>query len=491
VLLGFLLLQAAAANQPPVAKPEYMRYMRALNVPAAQGQACAVLDAQTFEHAAPSLVDLRVFPATADAHEVPYAITLSQALTEDTQQARVLNLGMQGNKIVFDLEMPQRAYTSVTLALDPTVHDFLATATVTGEDAPGADAHGRSLGTFTLFDLSSQHLSRYTTLPLQESTFRYLHIVLKIVPAPGHKEMAASVPNGLHFPGMPEYSSSTSGENSNAMRVLLRVDWIAGFGPQIVQGAQVPPSREAQIIYTTVAETSQVQTAGRESIARLEIPARVPVERVEFVLSPNFKGNFSRDVRISATAEPAPKKTAVGAPGTQTQADLENDRRASLPEVVTGNILRVHTTEAGREIHTDQLGIPAILGANLQRPAKVEVTIENGDDQPLPIAAVRLQMRQRRLCFDASAASGAALSLYYGDPALAAPVYDYDRLFVPSSNPLNAALGPEQQNPQFTPRPVAPLSFTERHPQVLWIALIAVICVLGAVAVRASKNVGR
>src|SRR5215469_15132956 len=125
--LGLLLWQVAPANQPPVAKPEYMRYMRALSVPAVSGQACAVLDAQTFEHTAPSLTDLRVFPANEGAHEVPYAITLSEALTEDTQQARVLNLGMQNGKIAFDLEMPQRAYTSVTLALDPAVHDFLAT----------------------------------------------------------------------------------------------------------------------------------------------------------------------------------------------------------------------------------------------------------------------------------------------------------------------------------------------------------------------------
>ena len=43
------------------------------------------------------------------------------------------------------------------------------------------------------------------------------------------------------------------------------------------------------------------------------------------------------------------------------------------------------------------ISVAAILGANLQQPAKVDVAIENGDDQPLPIAAVRLEMRQRKL----------------------------------------------------------------------------------------------
>ena len=82
------------------------------------------------------------------------------------------------------------------------------------------------------------------------------------------------------------------------------------------------------------------------------------------------------------------------------------------------------------------------------------------------------------------------MGLYYGDPALAGPVYDYERLFVAADKPLTSTLGPEQLNPQYTPRPEAPLPFTERHPQVLWIALIAAICALGLVALRSSRNVG-
>jgi hypothetical protein len=341
----------------------------------------------------------------------------------------------------------------VALDLDPNATNFLATATVTGMDALGATAKSTALGSFTLFDLTSQHLSRDTTLPLEESTFHYLHVVLSVSPAPG--------------------SSPGAGP---------------AIVPAMVRGAEVPPSREEQILYTTVAETSSLGTAGRESRATFEIPLRVPVERVEFVLAPGFKANFSRDVRVSATAEPLAK----GAPKAgAAEGEVDNDERAPLPETVTGNILRVHANEAGREIRTEELGFPAILGANLQRAAKVEVAIENGDDQPLPIAQVRLEMRQRELCFDAGMARGADVALYYGDPALLGPVYDYERLFVAADKPLVATLGPEQLNPQFTPRPQAPLSFTERHPQVLWIALIAAICALGMVAIRSSRNVGR
>ncbi len=450
VLFALLLWQAAPAAEPPVAQPQHMKYQRALTLPARSGQACAVLDAQVFPHASPSLTDLRVFPAqAASAHEVPYAITLSQAVTEETQPARLLNLGTTGGRIQFDLEMPDRAYTSVTLNLDPQIHDFLATATVTGIDALGGNAKSTALGSFTLFDLASQRLSRDTTLPLEESTFRYLHVALSVSAAPG-----ATVPSSV-------------------------------VAPSIVQGAEVPPSREAQILYTTVAETAVIQTVGRQSRAVFQIPMRVPIERISIALAPGFKGNFSRDVRVTATAD-----SSKATPPAATE-DTEEDQRAPLPESIAGSILRVHANEAGRAISSEQLSVPAILGANLQRPAKVEVAIENGDDQPLPIASVRLEMRQRKLCFDASAATSSTLALFYGDPRLLAPVYDYERLFTPSSNPLAVALGPEQSNPSYTAPPEEARSFTERHPEVLWIALIVVICILGAVAMRSSRNVGR
>jgi hypothetical protein len=315
-LLGLLLWQAApqsgSQNNLPVARPEHMRYVRAMDAPAGAGQACAVLDAAIFPHALPSLTDLRVFPVrgTGDAaavHEVPYAITLSEAASEETQAARVLNLGTgggavkPGGEIVFDLEMPARAYTDVVL--DLAGKDFIATATVTGTDSLGARERATALGAFTLFDLSSQHLSRDTTIPLEESTFRYLHIALRVAAAPGAGAQATS----------------------------------ARFGPAMVEGAEVPPSREAESVYTTVAETSAIATVGRESRASFTVGARVPIERVSFVLAPGFNGNFSREVRISAVTD------------VDSSAGAEDDAaRAALPESVSGTILRVHARGVAR-----------------------------------------------------------------------------------------------------------------------------------------------
>jgi hypothetical protein len=241
-----------------------------------------------------------------------------------------------------------------------------------------------------------------------------------------------------------------------------------------VEGAKVPPSREGQILYTTVAESASIATVGRESRAVFELPVRVPVERVSFVLAPGFKGNFSRDVRMTALSE---------------AQDGGGDMRAPLPETVTGRIMRVHASEAGREIRSEELGVPAILGANLQGAAKVEVAVENGDDLPLAIAAVRLEMRQREVCFDAAAASAGELALFYGDPRLATPVYDYERLFAVSEKTAVARLGRERLNATYRAPAKAAETFAERHPGVVWIALAGAICALGTVAFRSSGRV--
>ena len=421
-LIALLLWQAAAPVTSPQAERQYFLYQRSI-VPAAPGLNCAVLDAEVFAHAGVSLKDLRLFPQTAEAREIPYAVTLSEPVQPDSEPARVLNLGLRGRTLSFDLAMPARPYTEVVLDLAAT--DYVATATVSGIDHPGQTG-GVRLGEFTLFDLSSQHLSRSTTLSLQESSFPYLHVDLSLSPAAGGRSFQPST--------------------------------------QMVQGASVPPSREAQTVFTVVAENKRTTQRARQTLVRFDLPRRVPVERIAFVLPPDFKGNFSRNVSIN--------DHAVGT-------------SASAGETISGTIFRVRLNQAAREIHQERLSVPATLGSNLQSAAEVEVAIHNGDDQPLPIAAVQLQMRQRKLCFNA--ASTAPLTLFYGDPTLASPEYDFARTVVLTSQVSLARMGPEQQNPVYTPRPDTRPA-TERHPELIWVVFLAVICILGVIAIRSSRH---
>ncbi len=417
LLLALALLQLPATPDGS----SFSRYRRPVRV-TSPGQSCVVLDAATFAHAAPFLKDLRLYATEGEAtREVPYVLTLSEAQQAESEPARILNLGTtRGHVIDFDLAMPHRPYTEVIL--DLAAQNFVATASVTGSAAPGSK-EVTHLGDFTLFDLTAQHLARSTTLPMQESTFPFLHISLSATPA---------------------------GRSSFTPR------------PQMIRGASVPPSREAQTLFTVAAQTSNFQQRGAETVAHLHLPQRVPIERVDFALMPAYVANFSRDVVVSSHAAGTP---------------------ANSGDSVTGTIERVKLTSGSREIDARQLSIPATLGANLQSAAEVEVSIRNGNDPPLPIASVELEMRQRSICFQST--PNGQLTLTYGDPELPAPVYDFARTYTPAAHSAIAQLGPEEANPAWRNRPDT-RPFTERHPHLLWIALLAVVCSLALVAFRSA-----
>jgi hypothetical protein len=97
-------------------------------------------------------------------------------------------------------------------------------------------------------------------------------------------------------------------------------------------------------------------------------------------------------------------------------------------------------------------------------------------------------MLERNLCFEAAA--NAYYTLYYGDPALWAPRYDYATLFVAQKDAAQIGADAEQANPAYQPRPDE-RPFTEKHAWLLWVALLAVIAVLGLIALRTGKRVAQ
>ncbi len=238
----------------------------------------------------------------------------------------------------------------------------------------------------------------------------------------------------------------------------------------MIQGAEVPPSREAQTLYTTVAQTTAITQVGRHSVANFRLPAHVPVERVTFTLAPGDHTNFSRSVSILAHANSA------------------NPQDPDSRESVAGTIARIRMTQGSHELREESLSVPATLGANMDQPADVQVWVENGDDKPLALASVQLEMRQRLLCFDANPA--ALPTLYYGDAKLEPPVYDYSRTFDPTVAAVAYELDAETPNPIYTPRvAVDTRTLMDRHPEIIWLALLAVVAALGMVAFRSAKKI--
>jgi hypothetical protein len=226
------------------------------------------------------------------------------------------------------------------------------------------------------------------------------------------------------------------------------------------------PSREAK--YQTVAQTSQVTRKGRDTVIEFSVPSHTPVDRVVFVPGA-VPTSFSRDVKID-----------VSPISQQGHSDA-----VEPPEQVAayGSLLRIHRLEDGHRLDEERLEIQT-RETEFDSPTKWTVTIDNRDDAPIEISSVRVEMVERSLCFDA--AGSGAYTLYYGDPALAAPRYDYAALFAHQSNALKANVGPERANPDYQDRPDS-RPFSERHPVLLWVALAIVILLLAAIALRSAK----
>jgi Protein of unknown function (DUF3999) len=239
------------------------------------------------------------------------------------------------------------------------------------------------------------------------------------------------------------------------------------LAPEDITGLSVTRVSESKPRYVTVAETRVTTQKGHTSQVELSVPPHTPVDRVVF--DPGFlPASFSRNVTVSASPLTPPT----------------TDDSEPQPTVFYGNLLRIHRVEGGQRIDEERLNVDA-PSADFDGSSKWVVTVENGDDAPIQINAVRLEMLERTLCFDASA--GAHYALYYGDPLLKAPEYDYATLFVAQPHPAEVRAGAEEPNPGYEPRPDA-RPFTEKHPALLWAALIGVVLLLGVIALRTAKQ---
>jgi len=247
----------------------------------------------------------------------------------------------------------------------------------------------------------------------------------------------------------------------------LRID-----GPlkrEDVSGLSLSRTTETKLPYVTAAETSQVTQRNHETLIEFSLPGNVPVDRVEFIPQAE-PANFSRDVTVTVT----PQKN-----------NQNGERTESEPSTSYGSILRLHGIRNGHRIDEEHLSVAPPASATT-KATKWLVKVDNGDDPPLSFLSVRLQMLERTLCFDAT--PGANYIAYYGDPALSAPRYDYATLFTPDEKVARATFGPEKNNPDYKPRPDSG-SFTERHPALLWIALVLVVVLLGGIALRSATHV--
>ena len=181
--------------------------------------------------------------------------------------------------------------------------------------------------------------------------------------------------------------------------------------------------------------------------------------------------------------------------------------RAIVVEVAAERYFRPVVMEARREPQRPQdppawerlgegalasgsLGDPAALGGRIElrgRERFVRLRIQNGDDRPLGIRAVRVEAPRERVVFETRA--GESYRLTYGDATARAPEFDLSRrLDDPvawAGSATDAALGAPQPMP---PAPAPERPWTERHPRLLWIGLIGAVLALGSVTWRVLRG---
>jgi len=254
-----------------------------------------------------------------------------------------------------------------------------------------------------------------------------------------------------------DLSDERLGRNSSLQMPLstykfLQVTIDNAVKPADVLGGTAGITRSEKAVWRRVGDGATVAQQSRDTVLSFSLPPNAPVERIVFEIDP-AQSNFRRDLQIE------------GAGGNW---------------IGSGEIARVHMQRGGQKIDVDEETV--YVSGRGYSPLKA--TIRNGDDPPLRITDAHLEQYERRVYFDA--ASGVPISLYYGDEQLGAPVYDYAKLFQKDTAAGPVDLGMETRNVTYTGRPDG-RPWSERHPAVLWAAILAAVLVLGTIALKSMR----
>jgi hypothetical protein len=234
---------------------------------------------------------------------------------------------------------------------------------------------------------------------------------------------------------------------------FLRVTIDGVVKPSEVQSAAAGIERAQEAVWRDLRGEARQTQEGKDTVLTFSVPQNVPVERVMLDIDP-AQGNFQREIEV------------------------QNEKKTPSD---SGEISRVHLVRNGGRIDVEQTRLPL----NSRGNGELRVVIHNGDDAPLRLTGAHLQQYERRIYFDCAA--GVSPALYYGDEKLAAPVYDYAKLFQGDANAASLEMGAEQANVSYTGRPDQ-RPWSERYPAVLWIAILAAVAILGGLAVRSLKS---
>ena len=306
----------------------------------------------------------------------------------------------------------------------------------------------------TEFDLDVGSVPEYSRIRLQLDARNFIN------KAQVQGRWALHDRSGTHLGSSTLYDFTTEGLGSNSVLKFpvssfhyLHVRLGPGIRPDQVKAAYLSNFSETKAAWSPAGTCSAISGAAKQSVFECDVRDGSPVERITFTVPPGSV-NFNRIVIVS-------------------------DDKGN--QIQSGSISRVHLKRAGQTVTSEELSL------NVYSPVlkQIKVTVENGDDAPLPIQQVQALSFERRVYFDPQGRS--TLTLYYGDSKLEEPSYDYAKFFQQSPEAVIAKLGPPQANAQFTGRPDE-RPWSERHKGVLWAVMLIAVAILGGIAVRGLKS---
>jgi uncharacterized protein DUF3999 len=311
-----------------------------------------------------------------------------------------------------------------------------------------------SLGGKTQFLLDMEEIAEYDRVVLSLKTRNYVAHALVEGQDDPHGRQWVNLGKTTLF----DLSEERLGRNSTLRLPVstykyLRVAIDGPVKPSDVESASAGVERAQEAVWRDLASEPRQTQEGRDTVLIFSVAQNTPVERVVLAIDP-AQGNFQRGV------------------------ELQDERGATA---AVGQVSRIHMQRSGGRIDFEE----TMLFMNAVGHGQLRIVIHNGDDAPLKITGARLQQYERRIYFDCDA--GNTLGLYYGDSKRAAPVYDYGKLFQLDANAGRVELGTEAANSGYTGRPDE-RPWSERHPAVLWVAILAAVAILGGIALRSIKT---
>jgi hypothetical protein len=311
-----------------------------------------------------------------------------------------------------------------------------------------------TLGGKTQFLLDMSGVSEYDRITLTLKTKNYVAHARVEAQDDSHGTQWANLGTTTLF----DLTEERLGHNSTLQLPVstykyLRVTVDGLVKPSDVQGGTAGIERAQEAVWRDLSGEPKQTQEGKDTVLTFAVSDNVPVERVMLAIDP-AQGNFQRGIEMQSD-----KESKIGA----------------------GEITRIHITRNGGKIDVDRTW----LSLSATTHGELRAVIHNGDDAPLRITRARLQQYERRIYFDCDA--GTSLALYYGDQKLDVPVYDYAKLFQSDVNAAQVHMGGEEANAGYTGRP-DDRPWSERHPAVLWAAILAAVAILGGIAVRSIKS---